>query len=172
MIVFLIFFICLNLIITYNIFYGLRKRKHLGPIIFRVKLDYISHLIILGTVLGAVFIISIVIYKLRQLNASELYNSFDKALFIINEAVYFLVLVKIFINVIFSREIREKGITMVRGAIDYSDIRRLEWLSDNKIIIRFAGRIFTRPLEEKWNVTDNQTARLKDLLKEKYYDVF
>jgi len=151
------------------------KRKRLGKVIMKVKRSAIHYLWIIIIVLAWGFIVYRLINRFKGIDLSIPSNLYEFSLIIAMELVYLLVSIKGCISLIVSREFRERGITLAGPIINYSDIRGLHWLNENKIQINYDPNvvyIFNRQFKVKWVVKDSQITKLKQILQEKYYDSF
>lgn len=167
--------IALSLVVVYSIFRDLFKRKQLGNIIMKVKYDIQSYLLILLMVISGIVVVYITISRVNLYILSDFYGIKEISLVIANSTVYMFIYMKLCIGIITSKEIREKGITLARCIINYSDIRGIHWLNEKKIQINYDPgyvSVFNRQFKEKWVVKDNQIAELKQIFQEKYYDSF
>jgi len=90
-------------------------------------------------------------------------------------SVYLAIYISGLFKIMTSREIREKGITLAGWSINYSDIRGLHWLSENKLQINYDPNViyvFYRQFKEKWIIRDDQLDELKAHLEEHYHKPF
>ena len=165
--------IALSLVIIYSIFRDLFKRKRLGPIIMKVKSDIQSYLMIVILMIAGIALICFTVFRVNQYIVSEYYGIKEISWLIANCTLYMLIYLKLCIRIITSREIRERGITLAGWIIEYSDIRGIHWLNENKLQINYDPDVvylFSKQFKEKWVVPDNQVAELKQHLNKGYYE--
>lgn len=171
----LIILIACQIVILYSILRDMKKRKQLGNILMKLKLNIVSYIYIIAAVLAWIFISYLLINRFNGLDLSIASNLETFIMIIAMELVYLLVTIKGCIGLIVSREIREKGITLAGPIINYSDIRGLHWLNEEKLQINYDPNVvylFNRQFKVKWVVKENQIAELKQIFQEKYYDSF
>lgn len=170
-----IILIACNVLVVWSIFRDIIKRKHLGDILLKVRLGVLYYLWIIFFILSWIVIAFLLINRFKGLDLNIVFNLETLSLILAQEFVYLLVGAKFSLRIITAREIRETGITLGRWTINYCDIRKLEWLSENKLKITYdpgIAYLFYRQFKEKWSVKDDQIVELKKLLQEKYYDSF
>lgn len=159
----------------YSILKDLSKRKQLGNIIMKVKYSTQSYLLFLIIIAVGIFVIYSTAFRVNQYAMSDYYGIKEIGWLITNGIFYLSLYLKLCLRIVTSREVRENGITLDRGAINYSDIRGLHWISDKKLQINFDPNvvyIFNRQYKEKWVVRDDQVDELKKHFNNKYYEAF
>ncbi len=172
MTIFFIIFIILNILTIFMIFWEISKRKKLGNVLMKVKLDIKRYLLVFLWFLIGLLGIYLIIRGIIEFNYSSGYDKEFYRLLLTMSITYILAPILHSLRIIKAREIREKGIILSRGIVNFYDISGLNWLCENKIEIIFVGSIIRKQHKEKWTLKDNQITDLKKLLQEKYYDAF
>lgn len=157
-------------IIIRSIVLNLYRRKQLGNIKMKIKLGFLSYLLILFTVIACMVTAYFLIIIVKKFISSDSYGVKEIIWVILNSTLYTLIYSKIFISMITSREIREKGITFTQGVANYSGIKSIYWLNEKKVQINYDPKVehaFNREFKEKWVVRYNQIDELKHFLDRK-----
>lgn len=162
-----------NIAIIYSMYSYLRKRIALGDVLMKVKMRKIYFLLmILFSLFGIALLVFITVRRLNYFSSSEWYPTMDSILFAASELVYIILILKGLIQAFAYRELRETGIVLSGIILEYSDIRGINWVKDNKIEINYKMRILNRVFKECWVIKDEQITELKQLLKDKYFDAY
>lgn len=159
----------------YMIFREIGKRKKLGNILMKVKLDIRSYLptFIQFTIgLFGAYLFTKQIVEIKFISEISEYNKTLYEVVSFLSVAYLITPILIVLRMIKSREIREKGITTLEGIINFHDIIKINWLSKNRIEFIFVSGIYQKQRKKKWSLKSNQITELKKYLQEKYYDYY
>jgi len=168
----IVLFIVLGLLTVYSTVREEHKRKQLGNIIIKIKLGIVTYLSITIWLVIASAVVYSIINGFHKYNLNDDYSMLKFGWVLTMNSMIFLGTINGLIRLVKSRELREKGISFAGWVINYSEIKGLNWLRENKIEIAYSNNFTKRLLKEKWIVKDDQIAELKQVLQEKYYDAF